>query len=73
MMLGRESTLPIDLTLTTPGDTIPPQEPQEYVQWVREATQIAHEYARNKLKTNLIRQKRAYDQKTGIRIYPVRT
>ena len=28
MMLGRESTLPIDLTLTTPGDTIFPQEPK---------------------------------------------
>jgi len=73
MMLGRESTLPIDLTLTTPGDTIFPQEPQEYVQWVREATQMAHEYARKNLKTNMIRQKRAYDQKTAIRIYPVGT
>lgn len=47
MFLGSENQMPVDLIYgTPPSDLESPECPNEYVEWVREATRIAHDFAR---------------------------
>ena len=73
MFLGREKTMPIDLLMGGPPKDQVPQCPHEYVVWVKEATLIAHEYARKYLQKAAERQKRNYDVNTKYRKYPIGT
>ena len=72
MFLGRENRMPVDLLFgSPPGDGNPPACPNEYVEWVRDATQVAHEYAREHSGVAAERQKRYYDQRTASRKFKV--
>ena len=74
LMLGRESRLPVDLMFPHPAGTPNvPQCPQEYVEWVRAASQRACEYARERAAAALVRQKRTHDLKAAERKFPVGT
>ena len=68
MLFGRENTMPLDLIFPLTEDEYP-ECSHEYVQWVRQAQNIAHEYAREKLKTSALRQRRNYDLRSMKREY----
>ncbi len=63
LMLGRETSLPIDILLGV--DCEPPDYscPVEYVEWMRRAMTNAHDLARQNLKVAALRQKTLYDKK----------
>ena len=65
--------MPIDLIMGGPPREEVPQCPNAYVEWVREATTIAHEFARKHLGKAAERQKRNYDVQTEMRKFPVGT
>jgi hypothetical protein len=60
MMLGRETSIPLDLIIGAPPGETPC--PIEWVQKVREAQRTAHEFARVQLKKSAAAQKRYYDR-----------
>ena len=49
----------------------PPSCPIEYVEWVRQASELAFEFARENLQTSAVRQKRLYDRRSDIRNHQV--
>jgi hypothetical protein len=60
MMLGRETSIPLDLIIGAPPGETPC--PIEWVQKVKEAQRTAHEFARVQLKKSAAAQKRYYDR-----------
>jgi hypothetical protein len=60
MMLGRETSIPLDLIIGAPPGETPC--PIEWVQKVKEAQRTAHEFARVQLKKSAASQKRYYDR-----------
>jgi hypothetical protein len=60
MMLGRETSIPLDLIIGAPPGETPC--PIKWVQKVREAQRSAHEFARVQLKKSAASQKRYYDR-----------
>ena len=73
MFLGHEKMMPIDLIVGGPPKDQVPQCPNAYVEWVREATTIAHEFARKHLQKAAERQKRNYDAAAKYRKFPIGT
>ena len=69
----REIALPLDLMVGKPPveGRDPPSCPIEYVEWVRQASELAFEFARENLQTSAVRQKRLYDQRSDIRNHRV--
>jgi hypothetical protein len=64
MMMGRETTLPIDLMYGKPNDP-PKKTPNEYVETISETLERVHEMARSQLKISGEKQKRNYDIRGG--------
>jgi hypothetical protein len=60
MMLGRETSIPLDLIIGAPPGETPC--PIEWIQKVKEAQRTAHEFARVQLKKSAASQKRYYDR-----------
>jgi hypothetical protein len=60
MMLGRETSIPLDLIIGAPPGETPC--PIEWVQKVKDAQRKAHEFARVQLKKSAASQKRYYDR-----------
>ena len=65
LMLGREISLPIDLLLGQPPFSPEPQCTTQYVEWLKSAMQKAFDYARERMKFNVVRQKRNYNKKVN--------
>ena len=63
MMLGRELTLPLDVIAESPF-TEEEIEESDYAEQLRMRMQLAHDVARNNLKSAAVRQKRNYDRRT---------
>ena len=72
MLFGRENLLPLDLIYPLSEEQYP-ECSHEYVEWLRQALNTAHEHARNKLKTSNCRQRRNYDLKSLKREYKIGT
>jgi ribosomal protein L21E len=72
LMFGEENRLPVDLMY---ADCSLEQEvpvcPQEYIEWVREASRSAFTRAHEHLKKSAQRQKRLYDRNTHLREFKV--
>ena len=65
LMLGREVSIPVDLLLGQPPHAPPSQCAIDYVEWMRAAMERAFEFARAKMKTSVVRQKRNYNKKVN--------
>jgi len=61
MMLGREVFQPLDLILGTPKLSCEKRKVSQYIKELMETLNIAHDIARENLKTTQERQKRTYD------------
>ena len=61
MILGREVFQPLDLILGTPKLSCEKREVSQYIKELMETLKIAHDIARENLKTTQERQKRTYD------------
>lgn len=61
MMLGREVFQPLDFILGTPKLSCEKREVSQYIKELMETLKIAHDIARENLKTTQERQKRTYD------------
>ena len=62
LVYARDTNLPLDLILpTSRSDHLKAQNYPQYVQWIRQALQSAHTFARKHLGKALVRQKRNYD------------
>ena len=46
LFLGNEVRMPVDLMYGGPPDKDRPECPNEYVEWVRDAARVAHDFAR---------------------------
>ena len=68
MMFGRENSMPLDLIFPLADDQYPDCT-QEYVEWVRQALNIAHDFARSRLQMSALRQRKNYDLKSLKRTY----
>ena len=66
MMLGRETTLPIDVLVETPS---PEEEKDDYAYRLRCNLQDVHEQARSKLKLAASKQRETYDRNTVARTF----
>ena len=62
-MLGRETTLPVDLLYGLPPTVPMDLCPVEYVEWVKEATQGSFRFARDNLQREATLLKRNYDKR----------
>ncbi|XP_041366821.1 uncharacterized protein LOC121381554 [Gigantopelta aegis] len=71
LMLGREIFLPIACLVGKPPKEPDPPCPIEYVEWVQDALEEAHEFVRGNLSKSALRQKRHYDLKLKERSYKV--
>jgi hypothetical protein len=60
MMLGRETSIPLDLIIGAPPGEIPCR--IQWVEKVKEVQRVAHEFARVELKKSAASQKRYYDR-----------
>ena len=67
MMLGRETTLPLDLMLPQPPCTRSYRCSVEYVEWVKSAMERNFELAREHLAHAAVRQKKNFDLRAQIR------
>ena len=72
LMYGKEMALPVDVMVGVPG----PQSaayrcPVEYVEWLRQSLQEAHEFARQRLQVAARRQKNQYDARSKPHKYNV--
>ena len=69
--VGREVSLPIDLVFGSPPLKQPvpkhPKCPTEYVEWVRQASEQAFEFARENLKESDVHQEQLYNRRVDIR------
>jgi len=72
LMLGRETTLPVDLLYGLPPTVPMDLCPVEYVEWVKEATQESFQFARDNLQRAATRQKRNYDKRATERKFEKR-
>ena len=71
LMLGRETSQPMDLLFPEPGKLDQYDGPEEYVKSLRENTIRAHEAARTNLKTAQKVMKRDYNTKILVKTYKV--
>ena len=67
LFLGRELSLPIDLMFGQPPVRTLPDCPIAYVEWVKQATQSAFEFACNNLKDSAVRQEKLYNRRSDIK------
>ena len=69
LMLGREVNLPLDILV----GPVPDEDmcPDEYVEWVKEALQLAFEKARQNLNQSSMKQKILYDRKGKFHQFPI--
>ena len=72
MTFGRENILPMDLMYPCKREESPACS-HEYVQWIREVMQAAHNFARQHMKQAMARQKKNYDRSTLDREFPIGT
>ena len=72
LFLSREIYLPVDLMYGV-SSTMRDLEycPSNYVEWLRDVTMYAHEFARKNLKKAAIRQKKYFDRTSSDREFPV--
>lgn len=68
MMLGRETSLPVDIMYSVSKEVGPPC-PVTYVEWVRQAMEENFERVRDNLKVAATRQKRYFDERAEMRSF----
>ena len=70
LMLGRETTLPVDLLYPTPDQDVNSGVfPVEYVEWVRQAMEENFARVRAELQAASVRQKKNYDKRAQTRTF----
>lgn len=69
MNLGREITLPVDLLLEAPPDQEPEDNMSQYAQRLQDKLRMAHEAARANMTSQMVSQKRHYDQSVRLVTY----
>ena len=69
MMLGREINTPVNLMIPTKEQKA--KEPEEYREFLEESLQKAHQLAREKLKTEIVRNKTYHDRRALLQEFKV--
>lgn len=71
IMLGRETSLPIDVMVESPINIDKPACPVLYVEWVEKAMQSSFQYVHEKLQCSFEKQKRYYDKNAKSLAYDI--
>lgn len=71
IMLGRETSLPIDVMVKSPINIDKPACPVLYVEWVEKAMQSSFQYVHEKLQCSFEKQKRYYDRNAKSLTYEI--
>lgn len=71
IMLGRETSLPIDVMIESPINIDKPACPVLYVEWVEKAMQSFFQYVHEKLQCSFEKQKRYYDRNAKSLTYEI--